>query len=366
MAKGFDAAYYDGQTARRHEVRVAVGARGLRLRHADGREVVWPYAALRLAEEGFAGDPLRLERPTADGLHEAIVVADHGLLEAIARANPEAAKAFKKPDQIPAFLAKTAVAGVGTLAFGAAMFVWGVPALGNAVAAAVPPAWEADLGASVVEEIVPASERCTDKARVAAIQAIVDQLVAAKPGTPYRYKVTLSRDEMVNAFAAPGGYIVVNQGLLARTKRPEELAGVLAHEIQHVEQRHATKAICREFTMGALIKAAAGGSGDLAAAAGAAKTLGGLSYSRQAEEEADLQGMKLMRAAKLDPQGMVAAFKMLAEDGADLPSGLSYLSTHPQTGARVQAMAREAAKVRYRPVKAAEPLPWKQVVAGCR
>ena len=365
MGKAFDAAYYDGRTAKRHEVRVAVGGRGLRLRHADGREVVWPYAGLTLAQDGFAGDPLRFERPTEDGLHEAIVVADPGFLQAIERANPEAAKAFKAPDRIPAFLAKTAVAGVGTLAFGAAMFVWGVPALGNAVAAAVPPAWEADLGKSVVEEIVPANERCEDRARVAAIQALVDQLVAAKPGTPYKYRVTLSKDAMVNAFAAPGGYIVVNQGLLARTKRPEELAGVLAHEIQHVEQRHATKAICREFTMGALIKAAAGGSGDLAAAAGAAKALGGLSYSRQAEEEADLKGMALLKAARLDPHGMVAAFEMLADEGGDLPASLSYLSTHPQTGQRVAALKRAAAKAPYRPVAAAQPLPWKKVIAGC-
>ncbi len=365
MAKAFDAAYYDGKTAQRHDVRVSVGSRGLRLRHADGREVIWPYAQLRLAEDGFAGDPLRFERPAADGLHEAIVVPDHDLLAVITRANPEAAKAFKQPDKVPTFLVKTAIAGAGTVAFAAAMFFWGVPALGNAVAGVVPPAWEADLGASVVEEIVPAHERCKDTRRVAAIQAIVDQLIAAKPGTPYKYRVTLSRDDAVNAFAAPGGYIVVNQGLLARTRRPEELAGVLAHEIQHVEQRHATKAICREFTMGALIKAASGGSGDLAAAAGAAKTLGDLSYSRQAEEEADLQGMALMRAAKLDPQGMVAAFEMLASDGGDLPNELSYLSTHPQTAERVKALKREAAKVRYRHVPAIAKMPWKRVIAGC-
>lgn len=365
MARAYDAAYYDGRTARRHDVKVVVGKKGLRLTHADGREVVWPYGELALAEDGFAGDPLRFERPIGEGLHEAIVVADHGMLEVVGRANPEAAAAFKKPDQVPAFLAKTAVAGVGTLAFFGAMFIWGVPALGNAVAGLVPPAWEADLGKTVVEEIVPEAERCKDAARTAAVQAIVDQLVAARPGTPYKYTVTLSRDEMVNAFAAPGGFIVVNQGLLARTKGPEELAGVLAHEIQHVEQRHATKAICREFTMVALIKAASGGSGDMAAAAGAAKTLGGLSYSRQAEEEADIKGMALMKAAKLDPKGMVRAFQMLAEDGGDLPAELSYLSTHPQTGERVKALQRDAAKARYKPVKAVEPMPWKKVVAGC-
>lgn len=365
MARAFDAAYYDGKTARRHDVKVVVGIKGLRLRHADGREVVWPYGQLALAEDGFAGDPLRFERPIGEGLHEAIVVADHGLLEVIGRANPEAALAFKKPDKIPAFLAKTAAAGVGTLAFAGAMFFWGVPALGNAVAAIVPPAWEADLGKAVVEEIVPEGDRCKDAARTAAVQAIVDQLVAARPGTPYKYRVTLSKDDMVNAFAAPGGYIVVNQGLLARTKGPEELAGVLAHEIQHVEQRHATKAICREFTMVALIKAASGGSGDMAAAAGAAKTLGGLSYSRQAEEEADLKGMALMKAAKLDPTGMVRAFEMLAADGGDLPAGLSYLSTHPQTGERVKALRASAARVPYRPVPPAQPMPWKKVVAGC-
>ena len=364
MGKGYDAAYYDGQTATRHDVRVTASGRALRLRHADGTEVVWPYEQLTLAADGFAGDPLRFERPAAGGLHEALVVADQGLLVAIARANPAAAKAFKAPDQIPAFLIKTAVAGVGTAALAAATFTWGVPALGNAVAVVVPPAWEADLGASVVAQLVPAHDRCDEPGRVAAVQAIVDQLVAARPGTPYTYHVTISRDEAVNAFAAPGGHLVVNQGLLAKTRRPEELAGVLAHEIQHVEQRHATKAICRELTMVALIKAVAGGSGDIAAAAGTAKVLSSLSYSRQAEEEADRQGMALMKAAKLDPKGMVAAFEMLGDDG-DLPGQLTYLSTHPQTAARVKALRLEAAKAPFEPVPAAQKLPWRRVIAAC-
>ena len=90
----YAAAYYDGRVARRHDVAVAVGARGLRVRLPDGREVLWGFEALTLAADGFVGDPLRFERRGPEGAVETLVIGDPAVLRAIARANPGAAKAL--------------------------------------------------------------------------------------------------------------------------------------------------------------------------------------------------------------------------------------------------------------------------------
>ena len=360
----FRAIFFDGETARRHEVMVAVAQLGLRIRHANGVETLWPWAEFKLAADGFAGDPLRFERAVIEGAGPALVVHDHAILAVIGRANPAAAKGYAAPATVGSFLATAAGAAVGAGALLVVMFMWGVPAIGSAAAAMVPVAWERELGKGVVAELVPPGDRCEDPARLASLQAIVNRLAAARPKSAYRYHVTLSNDEAVNAYAAPGGYIVVNAGLLGTTKRPEELAGILAHEIQHVEQRHTTKGICREFTMSAILRAVTGGS-TFGTVGSAAKTLGALSYSRDAEEEADRQGMRLMRDAAVDPRGMVAAFEMLDAEGGGLQGALAYLSTHPRTADRIAILKRLAAK----PMKPVVPLKlattWKRVISKC-
>jgi Zn-dependent protease with chaperone function len=76
--------------------------------------------------------------------------------------------------------------------------------------------------------------------------------MAAAPGSPYHVRLLVADSPVVNAFAAPGGRIVVFRGLLEKTGRPEELAGVLAHEMQHVVLRHPLEAILRQISLRAL------------------------------------------------------------------------------------------------------------------
>ena len=73
------------------------------------------------------------------------------------------------------------------------------------------------------------------------IDELVLTLTKALPSNPYAFRVSVVDSPVVNAFAAPGGYIVIYKGLLKYTKSPEELAGVLAHEIEHVIHRHVTR-----------------------------------------------------------------------------------------------------------------------------
>jgi predicted Zn-dependent protease len=146
----------------------------------------------------------------------------------------------------------------------------------------------------------------------------------------------------VNALAAPGGAIVLYRGLLERTASAEELAGVLAHEVQHILHRHGTRMVVQRASTGLLMTAVAGDvSGLMAFGLETARTLGDLRHSRQNEEEADLDGLRMLLAAQIDPRGMLEFFRKIAgREGAALPR---YLSSHPPSADRVERLEMLAA-----------------------
>jgi len=153
----------------------------------------------------------------------------------------------------------------------------------------------------------------------------------------------------VNAFAVPGGQVVLLRGLVERLRTPEELAGVLAHEIQHVLQRHATRLLLQHASTGLLLVAV---SGDMTAVMAygieSARVLGTLSYSRQLESEADVEGLRMLLAADIDPRGMIAFFETLRAGERGLPSSPRYLDSHPLAAERVESLKRLAASISHR------------------
>jgi beta-barrel assembly-enhancing protease len=146
-------------------------------------------------------------------------------------------------------------------------------------------------------------------------------------------------DLTVNAFAVPGGQVVLLRGLVERTRTPEELAGVLAHELQHVLHRHATRLLLQHASTGLLLVAVSGDiTGAMAYGIESARVLGTLRYSRHLESEADMEGLRMLLAADVDPRGMIAFFETMraAERGA--PSTLRYLASHPLAAERVETL----------------------------
>ncbi len=169
------------------------------------------------------------------------------------------------------------------------------------------------------------------------------RLTAAKP-TPYRYRFRLADDASVNAFAMPAGYIVVNRGLIDKAATAEEVAGVLAHEIEHVEQRHSLRGMVQAVGLSAVWMAV---SGDVIGGVAAEwlQDLASLQFSREQETAADAGGYARLLAAKIDPRGMASFFDKLAQDQADLPGALSMLSTHPaseERAAKLHALLKDA------------------------
>jgi predicted Zn-dependent protease len=156
---------------------------------------------------------------------------------------------------------------------------------------------------------------------------------------PYTFYVV--NIEEINAFAIPGGFVYINRGLVERTDNLSELAGVLAHEIGHVEARHSAEMIERmqaaqagvtiaSVLLGAPPQGLAGAAVDIGANLYFAR------HSRQAENEADVIAVRLLPGAGIDPGGMVTFFKELIEERERSPSTLEqWFSTHPLTEERI-------------------------------
>ena len=190
------------------------------------------------------------------------------------------------------------------------------------------------------------------------ITAYIDDLVArlakTMPPQPFPFTASVVRHNAINAFATPGGYVFVFTGLILAMNHEAELAGVLAHEMAHVTQRHIASRIQKGrmvsilSIVGALAGAFMGGEGGSAAMAGsmAAGQAAMLSYSRTDENEADQVGMNYLTKAGFNPQGMGGAFKVLGRKqimmGSKIPS---YYSTHPDINQRADDMAQRVARL---------------------
>lgn len=175
-------------------------------------------------------------------------------------------------------------------------------------------------------------------------------------GSKYSYEFHVVQDDMLNAFAMPGGIIVVHSGLINATKRPEELAGVLAHEVQHVEQRHSLEGMVKNLGLRAVWALATGDLGGTLAGQ-AALQLTTLKFSRDAESEADDKGFDALVQQGIDPSGMPDFFKIMSEQAADTPA--AFLSTHPLSEDRQEELTDRIEKLQkkeFRPLKI-EPWP---------
>lgn len=161
--------------------------------------------------------------------------------------------------------------------------------------------------------------------------------------TEIKFNVGVVKDETVNAFALPGGYIFVHTGLLSYIKSDGELAGVLAHEIAHVDRRHSMDTITRTIGMSVILSLIVEKSSDkrkkqISQIGAVAINLTELGYSREAEYEADAYGVKFMKSAGYNKAELLNFWRRMEGEsgGKDNPAFLQLFSTHPPTGERIK------------------------------
>jgi beta-barrel assembly-enhancing protease len=222
--------------------------------------------------------------------------------------------------------------------------------IAGVIAERIPVQKEQQFGRRVFESMRD-SLKLQDSGTDAALVSSLGKRLTA--GSRFDYEFHVAEDPTLNAFAMPGGVIVVHTGLIRATRRPEELAGVLAHEVQHVEQRHSLKAAIKQTGLRGLWAAFTGDLGGTLAGQ-AALELGALRFSRDAEREADVRGFETLVQQDIDPAGMVDLFGTMAtESGASPPA---WLSTHPASEARqesLRAMQKALGDRRFPPLATA-------------
>jgi beta-barrel assembly-enhancing protease len=232
-----------------------------------------------------------------------------------------------------------------------------LPEMGDPASAVLSPTQEALLGETLLTQIRGALPVAADPELNDYLQTLGARLLAAGSESQLDFSFLLIQDPAINAFAAPGGIVAANTGLILAADNESELAGVMAHEIAHVEQRHLARSyanagsinLTTALAMLASILAGAYGGADVGQAALLSSMAAGaqaqLAFSRANEQEADRVGIRLLAAADFDPQGMPAFLQKLHKytqlNAGPVPE---YLSTHPVTLSRVSDTRSRAAQ----------------------
>jgi Zn-dependent protease with chaperone function len=186
------------------------------------------------------------------------------------------------------------------------------------------------------------------------IQGLLDSHLSEfqEPGSPFAPKVHIIGNKMVNAFALPGGNIYFCTGLLDEAESPEELLGILAHELAHVEKRHSMQQITKTAGITFLVTTCigiVGGFEDLELAerlVEGASLLPMLHYNRKMESEADSMGVEKLSRAGISAKGLRDFFQRLSKDDAQkmVDEHLAWASTHPTSAKRIASISRHIEK----------------------
>lgn len=238
-----------------------------------------------------------------------------------------------------------------------------LPDLGNAASAVLSPQQEYELGSSVMKQLKAALVISQDVIVTEYIHGLGYRLLATQSQAQPQYQFFIVKDKTINAFALPGGFVAVNTGLILATEAESELAGVLAHEIGHVQQKHIARMYAhagrlRLSTIAGMIASLIIATQSPQAAQGAlAATLAGsqqalINFTRDHEKEADYVGIQTLAKAGFDPMGMPTFFHRMYQDtryhGNHIPE---YLLTHPLTEARLVAAQARAKQFPYKQIQ---------------
>ena len=253
--------YLDGRSARQHATEVTITTEGLWVQ-VSTTATLWLYGELRQTQGWYPGEPVRLERGTDPA--EALIVENPEFLHVLHAAAPGLAAHLHHPASRRRRPLKIAIAAVVSTLAMLSFYRWGIPLAAHYGADFIPPAWEVKLGSLLSDAMLKQEMVCTDATLQRGIDKLMDAMAYGMAPHAYTFHVTVIDNPTMNAFAVPGGQLVVYTGLLQRTERPEDLAGVLAHEVQHVLQRHGTKALLREFSSQALFAVVFGDAGGMA------------------------------------------------------------------------------------------------------
>ncbi|CAN5365486.1 hypothetical protein BH09PSE1_BH09PSE1_05560 [soil metagenome] len=349
-----DIRFLDGRSARALPAAVEIADGLVRITVGDATHD-WPFKGLDVVVEG---DQARLSHRSDP---DARLVMPKAEWTRLGGAHGEAVARRRRGIETHLVVGLTAFAAA-TIAF----VFFGVPALSGPLARATPPSFEVGMGRNFDAQLGAVFKTCDGRPGQEALAGL-GRRIASGADTGFDVRVRAVHAPMLNAFALPGGPILVTDDLIRDAKSPDELSAVVAHEVSHIEKRHVMQAVWRSLGIGLLLDAVVGGgSGAGQQAVLLAGQATDLRYGRAAESEADVRGQQLLHKQGLSSRGMASFFARLGGEADrtkddDFSRVTEFASTHPDSVRRAR-IARAA----ERPgAVALSPAEWAAVKASC-
>ncbi|MBI5264674.1 MAG: M48 family metallopeptidase [Bradyrhizobium sp.] len=352
-ATGAQALYFDGLSNTRRPVTIAFSDQ-LDIRQDGSIVARWAYSDIR-----------RSDSPA--GILRVACLSAPPLARLEIRDATLAAKLASRSTELDAHhLGRRGVARIVGWSLAAAISIivvvlFGVPLAADRLAPLVPKALERRIGDAAEAQIkgLFGAKVCGDREGQAAFSTLVNRLHAAA-GFDGPLESAVLSTSVPNAFALPGGKVFLLKGLLEKAESPDEIAGVLAHELGHVKHHDNMRALIHNGGTSFLVGLLFGDITGSGALIFASRSLVEASYSREAEEGADTFAIEVMRALGRSPKPMAELmFRVTGKEG----SGFTILSSHPLTEDRLARMGKEERPVTGAPLLTAEE--WKALKAIC-
>lgn len=351
-----DARFADGRAAVTYAASCDIEPDALVIRVGAGT-LRWPYADLARADDG--NGTIILKRKPDTGERVILDTAAETPLRPVAPAlfTPRA-QGVESPGVV--------VILSGIAASLAALFLIGVPMAAEPIAQAMPQGYRDRISELTWQQVNSSMVECTGPRAVAgqtALYELANRLDAhLSPDLRDNVDVFVMQADVPNAFALPDDSIIITDQLIAFAEGPDELAGVIAHELGHVEGRHVLTTLIQRLGAGVFFDVVFGGAGLGQAFAIGSSSIASMSFSREYETDADARGLDMMERAHIDPHATAALFERIAAAFPAEDQIPPLLRSHPAHADRAAAARARASGGSTPSLTAAE---WQAVRSMC-
>ena len=326
--------FFDGKTSRQHEVIFGYAHQQLIIKTEHAR-YYWQEEDVELLSNIYDGLPIRLGNKQFSD--QRLEVHDALAWQRIQDAYPRLEYTrFHVPANIKTVMAALAIS---------ALLVWvvyaSIPAVSTALAPLVPQSAKTALSDMVREELLKDSATCKNAEGAAALRTI-----KARLNIPNTISLQVVDHKMANAFTLPDDSITIFNGLLQQATSADEVAGVIAHELGHVEHQHNAKNIVRALGTNFLFALMTGGTSSAVDGKTLLNYLMQTGFQRDMEHEADDFAVRKMQQTHVDLEGYLDFF----ERSHDTAGTLGYLSTHPSNKKRLERILQQLDHYQKQPI----------------
>jgi len=350
--------FFDGETAANRAVAVGLEADGIAISGPEVPPQNWHLNDLVAVDPPHANRPFRLTHTLMPGVRLILTGPDF-VAELLGKA-PHLRGGFN-----PRRAGKAAMwiaGGLAALVLTAYLVLQLAP---QQLAFLLPDAWRDKIGLQIERSLIGNAKLCENPSGRDAVSAMAARLEEGNPDLP-TISIRVYNIPIMNAFAMPGGRIVITGELIRKAEAPEQVAGILAHELGHVVHRHSEAQLVRATGLQLLISIATGGGGDTISSLAGLATI--LRYTRRAEAEADVFALETLENAAIDPLGLKRFFELVLKEEGDTRTGAfgrieSAFATHPGTEERIKAIRPLPPEIIARPVLDADQ--WKALKGIC-